>query len=255
MGQEVIQSRHHRSAFVTELGRIEEGKLGRHVVGKGAGNKRGVGPWLTPNTGRADLGCRGLRDYRGADYHTLIGGPCHPDRRHGIGIPSRVGDDLDWCTLRVFSYIGGMVGDCRGDKGTAGIFMRHGDHVALMVHFAFVPFTLEIVAALRGILSMTNPVRNAVIVHKHVRPDHLGSFTPQTIHEVGVAFEVDILDDTEDPLLRIDRPQGPIPGNPELGEIVTDKIGCRPWPLWSCRSRKAQLRRRRSCDRPDQSGR
>ena len=73
-------------------------------------------------------------------------------------------------------------------------------------------------------ITVTGPARFAVFVDQDIGKDDFSSRLAQTLHQVGVAFQVDVLDDAENADFRVDRPQGSVLFDPHLGQIVADEI-------------------------------
>ena len=102
--------------------------------------------------------------------------------------------------------------------------MGHRYRVAIGILLALVPFALEVDSLFRGVFVMTNPMRDAVVIDEDVGPDNLSAMTAETFYQKGVAFQIDILDDPEDALLRVYGAESTVGGNPELGQVVPDEI-------------------------------
>lgn len=102
--------------------------------------------------------------------------------------------------------------------------MGHGHFFAFGVHHAFFPLTLKVETVVGAIFPVTNPVWYSV-VNEDIGPDNFSAVTAQAVHQVGVAFPVDILYDTKNPFFRIDCPKNAVFIYPELGEVVADEVG------------------------------
>ena len=217
VGEEVVEAGHDRFAGQARV--VVEIELGLQVVGELAGDEGGVGPGLAVDAAGADLGRGRLGDDGGADGHAPVRGAGHPDGRHGVAVPARVGDHLDDQAGRV--PVGRLVVVAHGlaFQGAARVGVGHG-------HPCHVPGpgALEIDALFRHRFTVAGPARFAVRIDEHVGEDDLGAGLAQTLHQVGVAFLVDVGDDAEDADLRVDRPQGAIVTDPHLGEVVADEI-------------------------------
>ena len=217
VGEEVVEAGHDRLPGHARV--VVEIQLGEQVVGELAGDEGGVRPGLAIDAAGADLGRGRLGDDGGTDGHAGVRGPGHPDGRHGVAVPAGIGDHLDAQAGRVGVGRLVMVAHGLALQGAAriGVRHRHTRHIAG-------PGALEVDAPLRHRFAIAGPAGFAVGIDEHVGEDHLGAGLAQALHQVGVAFLVDVGDDAEDADLRVDRPQGAVVADPHLGKVVADEI-------------------------------
>ena len=146
-----------------------------------------------------------------------------PDRRHGIRIPAVVGKDAGDDAGGVFHFFA-IVVQVGCFDGKPGIGVGHGNGFAVGVGLAFFPFALEIEPFLGRFFAIADPMRFVVFVDQDVGKNDFAARFPKQLEHHRVIGPVDVFDDAENAVFRIDAADGAVIVNPDLSQIIADEF-------------------------------